>query len=134
MPAQVPEDITVSLFTLCIMYMFSHPLLLQPLSPGPLQTWALGDAQLFPCSGDAPLVSLGQRLQCTRQRQRPRRANPLRQAWPVHLPRKRPGDFGEAERGVYGLNSSAELQCNEGARVNYPSVCVSAALNYRIRC
>lgn len=47
-----------------------------------------------------------------------------------HLEKAR--DFGVAARGVYGLNGSTELQCNEGTWVNYPSVCVSAVLNYRI--
>lgn len=47
-----------------------------------------------------------------------------------HLGKAR--DFGEAARGVYGQNGSAELQCSEGTQVNYPSVCVSAALNYPV--
>lgn len=44
----------------------------------------------------------------------------------------KPRDFRLADKGLYGSKSHSELQCNEGMQVNYPSVCVSIAVNYSI--
>lgn len=44
----------------------------------------------------------------------------------------KPRDLRLADKGLYGSNSHSELQCNEGMQVNYPSVCVSIAVNYSI--
>lgn len=108
----------VSLRALCTTHTPLQPLLLQPPSLGSLQ--ALGLSGTHSCF---PALGLSASLRVCEAVRRPVGSSLV----------NGPG-MAEWQRGVYGSNSSTELQRNEGARVNYPSVCVSAALNYRIRC
>lgn len=109
----------VSLRALCTAHTPLQPLLLQPPSLGSLQT-ALGLLRTHSCFS---VPGLSASLRVREVGRRPAGSSLV----------NGPG-MAEWQRGVYGSNSSAELQRNEGARVNYPSVCVSAALNYRICC